>query len=168
MSIKPSKSLFHDHNLCMGCHSCQIACKMEHDLPAGVNRFRIVTAGPSVVKGKMTLNYLHVRCQHCARPLCVKACPTKAINKRSDGIVYIDRAKCTGCKACADACKWGAIGFHPHQKWAEICDLCFDRLDEGLEPFCVKHCLSGALFYGTQEEFDRRREKIAAARGGAK
>jgi anaerobic selenocysteine-containing dehydrogenase len=60
---------------------------------------------------------------------------------------------------CSDACPFDAIGFHPQEHRAEICDLCADRLDEGLSPFCVQHCMSGALFFGTEEEFKQRNQK---------
>ena len=163
---KPKKFLYHDEALCMGCHSCEVACKMEHDLPAGVNRVRIVTEGPTVVKGKLELTYKRIRCMHCPRPPCIKVCPTNAIKKRPDGIVYIDKSLCTGCQSCAEVCPYDAIDFHPYQNWAEICDLCVERLDEGLPPFCIKHCMSGAMFFGTEEEFKQRKQKIAAARGG--
>jgi Fe-S-cluster-containing dehydrogenase component len=102
---------------------------------------------------------------HCPQPPCIKVCPTEAIKKRPDGIVFIDQSLCTGCQLCADACPYEAISFHPYQHWAEICDLCVNRLDEGLSPFCIQYCMSGALFFGTKDEFQQRK-KIAA--GGSK
>lgn len=163
---KPIRFLYHDPELCMGCRSCEVACKMEHDLPIGVNRVHIVTEGPRMDKGELKLSFKRVSCMHCPRPPCIKVCPTSAIKKRPDGIVYIDQALCTGCQDCAEACPYGAIDFHPYQNWAEICDLCVHRLDVGQAPFCVKHCMSGAIFFGTEEEFQQRKQKIAAAREG--
>jgi formate dehydrogenase iron-sulfur subunit len=32
------------------------------------------------------------------------------------------------------------------------CNLCIDRVSNGLEPACVKTCPSGALMFGTREE----------------
>ena len=158
--------LYHDADLCMGCHSCEVACKLEHDLPVGVNRVRIITEGPIMVNGELKLNFKRVYCQQCPQPPCIKVCPNGAIIKRPDGVVYIDQPACNGCRACAEVCPYDAISFHPHKHWAEICNLCVDRLDEGLSPFCVKHCMSGALFFGTEEEFQQRRQKITARGGG--
>lgn len=158
---KPGRFLYHDADLCMGCHSCEVACKMEHALPAGVNRVCVVTDGPTLVNGDLKLSFEHVRCMHCSKPPCIEVCPTNAIKKRPDGIVLIDQSLCTGCEDCAEACPYDAIDFHPSQDWAEICDLCVERLDEGLSPFCVQHCMSGALFFGTEKEFEQRKQKMA-------
>ena len=37
--------------------------------------------------------HLHMACMHCTEPSCVAACPTKAIYRRPDGIVLINRVK---------------------------------------------------------------------------
>lgn len=154
------KSIYYDGNLCVGCHSCEIACKAEHDLPAGVNRVRISVEGPGVENGRLRMDYRRIACMHCPEPPCIDVCPTGAIKKRGDGITFIDHALCTGCRDCAQACPSGAIMFHPWNGTAEICDLCFHRLDQGLLPFCVQHCMGGALFFGTRQEFEARKNKI--------
>lgn len=156
------KSLYYDGDLCVGCHSCEVACKAEHDLPAGVNRVQILAEGPSIVDGELRMEYKRVACRHCPKPPCIEVCPTGAIKKREDGIVFVDRPLCTGCQDCAGACPYGAIQFHPQNGGAEICDCCFHRLDEGLSPFCVQHCMGGALFFGTEQEFEKRKKKIPA------
>lgn len=148
--------LYHDSENCVGCHSCEVACKVEHSLPVGVNRVRISVEGPTVINGELRLNFRSVRCMHCAQPPCMEVCPTGAIQKRREGIVFIEHSLCNGCQDCAKACPYSAISFHPQDGRAEICDLCIDRLDENLAPFCVKHCMGEALFFGTEEEFKHR------------
>lgn len=155
------KIIHYDSNLCVGCRSCEVACKVEHDLPAGVCRVRILAQGPTMVSGELRLEFKRIACMRCPKPPCLKACPTGAIKKRPDGIVVIDRALCTGCRSCAEVCPYGAIEFHPYSGQAEVCDLCAHRLDEGLAPFCVKHCMGGALFFGTREEYRQRKGKTA-------
>lgn len=162
---KLAKYLFHIADLCMGCHACEVACKMEHNLPAGVNRVRIVTAGPTMIKGKLELKYQRICCMHCLDSYCIEACPSKAIRKRPDGIIMIDKSLCTGCRSCSAACPQRAIDFRPDSQTAEICDLCYSRLDEGKLPFCLKHCMSGALFFGTKEEFESLKYNIFASKG---
>ncbi len=159
---RPSKLVFHDAALCMGCHSCEVACKMENNLPAGVNRVRVVSTGPRVGNGRLVLDQQRVACQQCANAACVKACPSAAISKTEDGIVVVDDS-CTGCGACAEACPYDAIQFHPFSNRAEICDLCAPRLEQGVAPFCVQHCMSGALFYGTKQEFESRKKSRVPA-----
>ena len=150
--------LYYDGELCVGCHSCEVACKVEHDLPVGVNRVGILVEGPTIINGELKQEFKRVGCKHCTQPPCIKVCPTGAIKKREeDGIVFIDQPLCTGCQLCAEACPYDAICFHPEKYWAEICDFCIDRLDKGLPPFCVQHCMSGALFFGTKKEYEERR-----------
>lgn len=154
------KFLYYDGDLCMGCHSCEVACKVEHELPVGVNRVYILVEGPIVVNGELRLSFKRVACIHCPKPSCIKICPNRAIKKRPDGIMRVDPFLCTGCQDCAKTCPYGAISFHPQKYWAEICDLCAERRDQGLPPFCVQHCMSGALFFGTKEKFQQQKRKI--------
>ena len=78
---------------------------------------------------------------------CVEACPVGAISKReADGVVLVDRALCTGCRACLDACpfevpQFGADGL------MQKCDLCAGEASDALRrtPPCVGTCPTGAL-----------------------
>ena len=47
-------------------------------------------------------------CNHCEKPACVRACPTKATFKREDGIVLMDFHRCIGCRFCMAACLYGS------------------------------------------------------------
>jgi len=37
------------------------------------------------------------------------------------------------------------------------CDMCYDRTSTGKRPMCATVCPSEALYYGTMEEFKKRR-----------
>ncbi len=156
----PNRFLFFNPELCLGCHACEIACKVEHKLPPYVNRARIKTEGPVLVKDKLELHFQRIGCLHCANPPCIDACPTKAIRKRLDGIVCIEKDLCTGCMTCAEACLHDAIDFNPDSNVVEICDLCANDLDAGRLPFCLKHCMGKALFFGTEYEFEQAKREI--------
>ena len=96
---------------CIGCYACVLGCKAEHFLPPNIfwNRVLIGEKGqyPAVTK----LIY-SVRCNHCADPKCVKACPTGATHQREDGIVVVDEDKCVGCRYCMVACPYQARSFY--------------------------------------------------------
>lgn len=141
----PERSLSFDGDLCVGCHACEVACKLEHDLAAGVNRIRISATGPLFVNGRLSLRFECVRCRQCADPPCIGSCAEGAIEKRPDGIVLIDESLCIGCGSCVDACPYEALALPADGGTPQLCDLCYHRLDAGQEPFCVKHCMSGAL-----------------------
>ena len=51
-------------------------------------------------------------CNHCEKPACVRACPTKATFKRADGIVLMDFHRCIGCRFCMAACPYGSRSFN--------------------------------------------------------
>lgn len=147
------KSLLFDADECIGCFACEVACKQEHNIPAGENWIRISKVGPTKVGGKLTMSFAAVRCRHCGKPACLAACPVKAISKRSDGVVLFHEELCTGCKACIEACLFGAPQYNSEKDVVEACNLCVDRIDKGLKPSCVHHCPTKALYFGECNAF---------------
>ena len=152
------KALLFDADECIGCFACEVACKQEHDLPAGENWIRISKLGPTRVGGKLRMRFAAARCRHCGKPACLEACPAGAIAKRSDGIVLFDESLCTGCKACLEACPFGAPQYNAEKRIARACNLCVKRIDRGLRPSCVHHCPTRALYFGDANRFGAQRD----------
>ncbi len=69
-----------------------------------------------------------------------------------DGIVYVFEKDCVGCKACITACPWSVPQWNPETGKVGKCDLCMDRIDQGLEPACVSKCTTGCLSFSTPAE----------------
>jgi Fe-S-cluster-containing dehydrogenase component/formate-dependent nitrite reductase membrane component NrfD len=136
-----------DHTRCIGCHACSTACKSENQVPIGVHRtyVKYVDVGrfPQARRA-----FQVTRCNQCAEPPCVEACPTAAMHQRPDGIVDFDKRVCVGCKACLAACPYDAIFINPEDGSAEKCNFCAQRLDIGLEPACVVVCPTEAILVG--------------------
>lgn len=150
------KSLLFDGDRCIGCFACEVACKQEHNIPAGEHLIRIFRVGPVKVNGKLTMNFVAIRCMHCGKPSCMKACPVGAISKRSDGIVIFNEELCTGCKACMETCPFGAPQYNSEKDVVRACNLCVERVDKGLTPSCVHHCPTSALYFGDCNTFTSR------------
>jgi tetrathionate reductase subunit B len=149
--------LVFDTRRCIGCRTCVIACKAENGIEVGswmkvLNNSGTTTDMPVGQYPDLSLSWQVNTCMHCENPPCLEACPAEgAIYQRSDGIVLMDREKCTGCQTCADACPFDAIRFNPGDGRAEKCTLCSHRIDQGLEPFCVKECIWGAIRFADSE-----------------
>ena len=152
-----------DVSMCSGCHNCQIVCKDEF---AGNEWLPYSKAQPDIgqfwmkvvenVRGttpKVKVHYLPHMCNHCDNPVCMAACKANAITKRDDGLVLIAPTKCTGCKACMEACPYDVIYFNDEQNIAQKCTGCAHLLDNGYKlPRCVEACPTDALKFGEEEE----------------
>lgn len=140
-----------DKNRCIACLSCEVYCEKNKNIPEE-DRARLCQI--VIVDKQKSANlprdaYIYMGCFHCETPYCVAACPTGAMKKRDkDGIVFVEADKCVGCKACMVACPWGAVQWDPKANKVQKCDLCKDRLDEGLKPVCVTICTTGCLSLG--------------------
>lgn len=157
--------LFQDIKKCIGCHACEIQCKSNKNLPKGPKLCQVIQVGPKFIGGLPKMAFIFMPCFHCENPWCVSACPTGAMQKRTrDGIVFIDKDLCVGCKTCVSACPWGAPQWNPETGKVEKCDYCKDRIDAGLKPACVTTCTTGCLKFGNVEDMTQiRRERHAAS-----
>lgn len=158
------KNLFIDLEYCTGCQVCEVACKQENELPAGIKWINVVKVGPRMAGGKLTMDFVPMRCLHCAKAPCIDSCPTKAITKRTDGIIMITPELCIGCIACFEACPFGALQLNPETQVAEKCTLCVHRTDAGLEPACVHHCPSRCMYFGDINDLMRNAQDKEAKR----
>ena len=150
-----------DHNRCIGCHACTVACKEEHSVPLGVYR----TWVKYIEKGEFPNARRHfgvLRCNHCDAAPCIEICPTVALFRRHDGIVDFDNQRCIGCKSCMQACPYDALYIDPHSHTAAKCNFCAHRVDVGLEPACVIVCPEQAIIAGDLDDPASKASRILA------
>ncbi len=87
-SSSEARGILIDTDFCTGCHTCEVACKKEHDLPTGVFGIKILQMGPFKIEdGAYEYRFSPVPgklCDLCAErrsldktPLCVQSCPGK-------------------------------------------------------------------------------------------
>lgn len=152
-----------DTTKCVGCRTCEFACAEANDLPkppgevelgeerntspsqwSVINRFE-------TSKGKV---FVKRQCMHCLRPACASACLTKAMLKTSEGPVVWREDKCMGCRFCMVSCPFDVPKFEYDSANPRIrkCGMCWDRLQAGELPACVKNCPLKALTFGPRAQ----------------
>ncbi len=91
-------------------------------------------------------------CKHCTNAGCLDACPTGAIIRTEFETVFIQPDVCNGCGYCIPSCPFGVVDRDKIDGRAGKCTLCYDRLQEGLEPACAKACPTDSIMFGPYDE----------------
>lgn len=155
------KGFYVNMKRCLGCYTCQIACKDCFDLDSG----EFVRYVARYEGGEYPAPYVYsvsLACGHCDRPACVAACPEGALTKEADtGLVLHDQALCVGCLSCEEACPYGAPTYVKATGKMRKCDGCKDRLDVGKPPLCVAACRGRALEFGDIADLKRAHPDFA-------
>lgn len=141
---------FYDAENCIGCHTCQVACKDTHRLNVGEN-YRKVTTYCTGEGYTPRLYHLSIACNHCAAPSCLDACSLSALVRSEEGLILVDEAVCNGCGDCVSACPYGAITVLP-EGVAGKCNGCIELRSMGEEPACVASCPQRVLEFGAIDE----------------
>jgi formate dehydrogenase iron-sulfur subunit len=174
--------MFVDTSICIGCKSCQVACKQWNGLSGTPTRFQAVSGGLQAVNftgnsydntARLTAyDWRHVRfieaippdrssaawymmsdsCKHCTQAGCLDVCPTHAITRTDLGNVIVQEDVCNGCRDCIAACPFGVISFNHETGVTAKCTLCNDRIHAGLETACAKVCPTGSIKFGNVNE----------------
>ena len=82
-----------DYEYCSGCHACETACKMEHDLPRGDFGIKIQQDGPRKNSSTGTYEYEHIPvptslCDLCAGRVAAGKLPTCVHHCQAGVMVY--------------------------------------------------------------------------------
>ena len=156
-------------NLCIGCQTCSVACKMENLTLPGCSR--------TTIQEQVNARYEIGICMQCENPPCVPICPLKATWKNELGIIIVDQEKCNGCGKCVAACPYKARYINPKegyfkellpyeevsQKTKEThrihipqkidkCDFCLHRIRRKMLPICVEACTTLARIFGDMDD----------------
>ena len=134
------------HN-CLNCQACVEACRKFNKTPESRPARRHIT---KYEKDGEAL-FVSTSCMHCEEPACASVCPDGAIKKAEDGVVYVDKDRCIGCKYCYQACPFGVPTYSSAAM--DKCDCCtLGGTRPGNAPRCAEACKFGALHFGTVDE----------------
>jgi formate dehydrogenase iron-sulfur subunit len=174
------KALLVSPELCIGCRGCQTACKSWNQLPGertknsgsyqnppdidadayNIIRFSEVPSESNPVRWL----FVSRRCMHCGDAGCMKICPAPgALFRTKEGAVAFDKNKCIGCKLCVAGCPFDVPRYDRENKVSK-CNLCADRIAEGLQPACTKTCPTGALRFGDRDTLINDAKKAGYAK----
>jgi formate dehydrogenase iron-sulfur subunit len=188
MSENARLKFYCDEHRCISCDGCSVACAEAHELPAGINRRKVITMNEGIIGLEYSLS---IACMHCTDAPCEQVCPTDCFYIREDGIVLHDKEKCIGCAYCLYACPFGAPQFPSDGAFGikgvmDKCTMCAggpeetnshkerelygqNRIAEGKVPVCAAMCATKALLVGDSAEIsDIYRERILSVGHGAK
>ena len=108
-------------------------------------------------------------CKHCTNAGCLDACPTGALIRTEFGTVYLQSDVCNGCGYCVPACPFGVVDRDHIDGRAGKCTLCYDRLQDGLEPACAKACPTDSIQFAPYDELvEKARGRVVALHGRGK
>jgi formate dehydrogenase iron-sulfur subunit len=151
-AMENTRAILVDITKCIGCKSCEQACKQVHGFP--------MESEPKLSPTALTVveehgdRYVRKMCMHCQDPACASACLVGALKKTAAGPVTYDSSKCIGCRYCIVACPFSV----PRYEWSKLapyvkkCDMCAARQAQGQQPACVEACPVQASISGTREE----------------
>ena len=164
-----AKAFFIDTLVCTACRGCQVACKQWHDLPAeettntgsyqnppdlSFSTYKLVRMREESINDKLTWLFFPEQCRHCTEAPCLETAgePTAIFQDSATGaIIYTANTKGLDADGIIESCPYNVPRKAEDGTLAK-CDMCLDRVQNGLQPACVKTCPTGAMNFGDRDE----------------
>jgi formate dehydrogenase iron-sulfur subunit len=162
-------SILIDTTVCTACRACQVACKQWHDLPAepttnnggfqnpenlSYTTYKLVRMSETVIDNKLHWLFFPDQCRHCVDAPCLEtAFDEQAIYRDpvTGAIIYTRQTRRLDPEEINYSCPYDIPRKGPDSILAK-CDLCNDRVHNGLSPACVTACPTGAIRFGNRKK----------------
>jgi len=177
-----------DTTKCTACRGCQVACKQWHKLPAEktVNvgshqnpqdlsfiTYKLVRFSEHMEGDKPQWLFFPEQCRHCILAPCKETADVYvegAILRDEETQAVLFTAKLAQLspeerQEVRDNCPYDIPRIDPESGLMSKCDMCIDRVHNGLLPACVAVCPTGAMNFGDREDMVKlAQERLAAAK----
>ena len=176
------KSILIDTTVCTGCRGCQVACKQWHNHPAektknmgsnqnpqdlSFNTYKLVRMNEQIINGRLEWLFFADQCRHCLDAPCLETAFDKNAIYRDDAtgaVQYTKQTKKLDADEITGSCPYNIPRQAPDGTLAK-CDMCNDRIHNGLQPACVAACPTGAMQFGDRDEIlELAGKRLAKAR----
>lgn len=179
-----AKKFLVDLTRCTACRGCQVACKQWKKLPAeatvnwgshqnpkdlSFNTLRLVRFEEVVNDGKVDWLFFPEQCRHCYEPPCLGQAELddeRAViqDEETGAVIFTEYTRNVDAEGVREACPYDIPRKDPTTGQLSKCDMCIDRIQNGMKPSCVLSCPTGAMTFGEEEEIDAlAKERLAAA-----
>jgi len=180
------KCFFIDTSRCTACRGCQVACKQWHKLPAEKTSNVGSYQNPqdlSFITYKLvrfteygegkSLDWLFFpdQCRHCILAPCKETADSYvdgAIirDEQTQAVLFTAKTALLSREErqeVRDNCPYDIPREDPVSGMLGKCDMCIDRVHNGLLPACVAVCPTGAMNFGDREDMLKLAQKHLAA-----
>jgi len=158
-----------------------VACKQWHDLPAeetknlgtyqnpadlSFDTYKLVRMKEEVIDGRLRWLFFPEQCRHCVEAPCLAtAGDESAIYQDASGaIIYTAQTKRLNADEIIESCPYNIPRKSADGTLAK-CDMCIDRVTNGLQPACVKTCPTGTMNFGERDAMlETARNRLAAVK----
>jgi formate dehydrogenase iron-sulfur subunit len=146
-----------------------VACKQWHDLPAeetqnqgsyenpsdlSFTTYKLVRMREVETDGKLKWLFFPEQCRHCIEAPCLETAEDEnAIyqDPKTGAIIYTANTKALDAEEIIESCPYN-IPRKAADGTLSKCDMCNDRVTNGLLPACVKTCPTGTMNFGERDQ----------------
>jgi len=166
------KTFFIDQTRCTACRGCQAACKQwkkfgsietrntgsyQNPPDLGPSTFKLVRFNEVEVDGKLKWLFFPEQCRHCLEPPCKMVAdaliPGAIVQDAETGaVLYTEKTKGLDYMEVRSACPYDIPRQDPATGLLTKCNMCIDRVQNGMLPACVKTCPTGTMHFGDRAD----------------
>ena len=169
------KTFLIDLTKCTACRGCQVACKQWHKLPAEKTKnrgshqnpadlsfitYKLVRFQEQVIDRRLQWLFFPEQCRHCITAPCKEVADgylEGAIlrDESTQAVIFTEktaRLSKDEREEVRENCPYDIPREDPATGVMSKCDMCVDRVHNGMLPACVKSCPTGTMRFGNRED----------------